>query len=339
MLGTPREPLMAASSDLAATGRPATGVGSDDLMRDVVAGLRRRPKQIPARYLYDALGSQLFEAICELPWYPITRSERTLLERECKAILERLDTPATLVELGGGNGEKLSILAEGLTEAGRAADVHLIDISATALDRARQKVAHHEAVRVHGHRTTYAEGLRTVVARLAADRSTMVLFLGSNIGNLTPNEADGFVAAIHEGLRSGDSFLLGADLVKPEAELVAAYDDPLGVTAAFNRNLLVRLNRELDADFDLEQFAHQVIWNPRDARIESYLVSQTDQTVCLRGADSCVRLDAGEGIWTESSYKYTPDQIVALGERAGFVRRAQWIEEQAQFALTLFDRP
>ncbi len=330
---------MAATSDLAATGRRGTGVGSDDLMRDVVAGLRRRPKQIPARYLYDALGSQLFEAICELPWYPITRGERALLEFKCNAILERLDTPAMLVELGGGNGEKLSILAEGLAEARRAAEVHLIDISATALDRAREKVARYEAVTVHGHRTTYAEGLSAVVARLEPDCSTMVLFLGSNIGNLTPDEADGFVAEIHGGLRPGDSFLLGADLVKPEAELVTAYDDPLGVTAAFNRNLLVRLNRELDADFDLEQFAHQVVWNSRDARIESYLVSQTDQTVCLRRADCCVRLDAGEGIWTESSYKYTPDQIVALGERAGFVRRAQWIEEQTRFALTLFDRP
>ena len=330
---------MAAASDLAVTGRRGSGVGSDDLTRDVVVGLRRRPKQIPARYLYDALGSQLFEAICELPWYPITRGECALLGRERDAILERLDTPATLVELGGGNGEKLAVLAEGLAEAGRAADVHLIDISATALDRARETVARHEAVTVHGHRTTYADGLRTVAAQLEPGRSAMVLFLGSNIGNLTPDEAAGFVAEIREGLRPGDRFLLGADLVKPEAELVAAYDDPLGVTAAFNRNLLVRLNRELDADFDLEQFAHQVVWNARHSRIESYLVSQTDQTVCLREADCCVRLDAGEGIWTESSYKYEPDQIVALGERAGFVRREQWIEEQAQFALTLFDRP
>ena len=309
----------------------------DNLARDVVAGLQRRPKQIPAHYLYDALGSQLFEAICELPWYPITRGECALLTRERDAILACLDTSATLVELGGGNGEKLAILAEGLAVAGRTADVHLIDISKTALDRACEKVARHETVRVHGHRAAYADGLRAATRQLPPGRSAMVLFLGSNIGNLHPAEAAGFVAEIRDGLRPGDSFLLGVDLVKPEADLVAAYDDPLGVTAAFNRNLLVRLNRELDADFDIERFAHQVVWNSRHSRVESYLVSQGDQTVCLRGVDCCVRLDAGEGIWTESSYKYQPERILDLGARAGFARRAQWIDEETRFALTLFD--
>ncbi len=309
----------------------------DILARDVVEGLQRRPKQIPAHYLYDALGSQLFEAICELPWYPITRGECVLLARQRDAILARLDTPATLVELGGGNGEKLAILAEGIAAAGRTADVHLIDISETALNRACEKVARHESVRVHGHRAAYAEGLRAATTQLAPGRSAMVLFLGSNIGNLHPGEADRFAAEIRDGLRPGDSFLLGADLVKPEADLVAAYDDPLGVTAAFNRNLLVRLNRELDADFDVRRFAHEVAWNRRDSRVESYLVSQTDQTVCLRGVDCCVRLDAGEGIWTESSYKYQPEQILDLGARAGFAHRAQWIDEETRFALTLFD--
>ena len=306
------------------------------LARDVADGLRRRPKRIPALYLYDALGSQLFEAICELPWYPITRGECALLARERDAILERLDTPATLVELGGGNGDKLAILAEGLARAGRMADVHLIDISETALERACEKVARHASVSVHGHRAEYAAGLREATAQLESNRSAMVLFLGSNIGNLHPDEADRFVAEIRQGLRPGDSFLLGADLVKPEADLVTAYDDPLGVTAAFNRNLLVRLNRELDADFDVEQFTHQVVWNARRSRVESYLVSQADQTVCFRDIDCCIRLDEGEGIWTESSYKYEPEQIVDLGERAGFSRRAQWIEEEARFALTLF---
>ena len=144
---------------------------------------------------------------------------------------------------------------------------------------------------------------------------------------------------IRAALRSGDSLLLGTDLVKPEPDLILAYDDPLGVTAAFNRNLLVRLNRELDADFEIEQFAHRVVWNARESRIESHLVSQVEQTVCLPAAGCCVRFAEGETIWTESSHKYRPDDVVDLAARAGFAYGAQWIEPDAAFALTLFDAP
>jgi len=317
-----------------------SAAGFDEaLARDVAAGLTSRPKQLPAKYLYDALGSQLFEAICELPWYPITRGERALLTRERDAILARLDDPATLIELGGGNGEKLAILAGGLTERDRAATVHLIDISETALARARHTVAGHPSVAVRGHRATYAEGLRMAVAELDPDRSAMVLFLGSNIGNLARDEADRFLAEIAATLRTGDSLLLGTDLVKPEADLVLAYDDPLGVTAAFNRNLLVRLNRDLDADFDLDQFAHRVVWNGRESRMESHLVSQAEQTVCIPAAGCCVRFAEGESIWTESSYKYRPGAVMELAACAGFACRAQWIEPDAAFALSLFDVP
>ena len=318
----------------------AQPAGRDEaLVRDVVEGLTSRPRRLAAKYLYDALGSHLFEAICELPWYRITRGERALLMRERDAILAPLDDPATLIEFGGGNGEKLAILAAGLARQGRAATVHLIDISETALARASRTVAHHPLVTVHRHRASYAEGLRTAVAELDPRRPAMVLFLGSNIGNLAPDEADRFLAAIAGALRPGDSLLLGTDLVKPEQDLILAYDDPLGVTAAFNRNLLVRLNRELDADFDLEQFAHHVVWNARESRVESYLVSRAEQTVCIPAADCCVRFAAGESIWTESSYKYRPDAVVTTVERTGFTCAAQWIEPDAAFALTLFDVP
>ena len=319
---------------------PAAPAGPDEaLARDVFEGLTGRPKRLPAKYLYDALGSRLFEAICELPWYPITRGERALLTRERGALLERLDDPATLIELGGGDGEKLAVLAAGLDERGRAATVHLVDISETALARASRAVARYPSVAVRGHRAAYAEGLRAAVAALDPDRSAMVLFLGSNIGNLAPGEADRFLAAIRAALRPGDSLLLGADLVKPERDLLLAYDDPLGVTASFNRNLLVRLNRELDADFELDRFEHRVVWNARESRVESYLVSRAEQTVCIPAAGCCVRFDAGEAIWTESSYKYRPDDVVELGRRAGFARGAQWIEPDAAFALTLFEAP
>ena len=325
----------------AAPGRPAAAPAGPDeaLARDVFEGLTGRPKRLPAKYLYDALGSRLFEAICELPWYPITRGERALLTRERGALLERLDDPATLIELGGGDGEKLAVLAAGLDEQRRAATVHLVDISETALARASRAVARYPSVAVRGHRAAYAEGLRAAVAALDPHRSAMVLFLGSNIGNLAPGEADRFLAAIRAALRPGDSLLLGADLVKPERDLLLAYDDPLGVTASFNRNLLVRLNRELDADFALDRFEHRVVWNARESRVESYLVSRAEQTVCIPAAGCCVRFDAGEAIWTESSYKYRPDDVVELGRRAGFARGAQWVEPDAAFALTLFEAP
>lgn len=319
---------------------PAAAVAPDEaLAHDVFEGLTGRPKRLPAKYLYDALGSRLFEAICELPWYPITRGERALLARERGALLERLDDPATLIELGGGDGEKLAVLAAGLDEQRRAATVHLVDISETALARASRAVARYPSVAVRGHRAAYAEGLREAVAALDPHRSAMVLFLGSNIGNLAPGEADRFLAAIRAALRPGDSLLLGADLVKPERDLLLAYDDPLGVTASFNRNLLVRLNRELDADFEVDRFDHRVVWNAQESRVESYLVSRAEQTVCVPAAGCCVRFDAGEAIWTESSYKYRPDDVVELGGRAGFARGAQWIEPDAAFALTLFEAP
>ncbi|MCE2539231.1 MAG: L-histidine N(alpha)-methyltransferase [Acidobacteria bacterium] len=326
----------------AVSDRPAAaGQATRDeaLARDVVEGLTRSPKRLAAKYLYDALGSHLFEAICELPWYPITRGERALLTRERDAILARLDDPATLVELGGGNGEKLAILTAGLAAQDRAATVHLIDISETALARAGRTLARHSSIAVRGHRGSYADGLRAAVAELQPGRSAMVLFLGSNIGNLAPSEADRFLADVGAALRPGDSLLLGTDLVKPEQELMLAYDDPLGVTAAFNRNLLVRLNRELDADFEIEQFAHRVVWNAQESRVESYLVSQAEQTVCLPGADHCIRFAEGETIWTESSHKYRPDDVVDMAARAGFAYGAQWIEPAAAFALTLFDAP
>ena len=317
----------------------ASADAGEAFARDVREGLAGRPKRLPPKYLYDALGSRLFEAICELPWYPITRGERTLLARERGAILERLDDPATLIELGGGDGEKLAVLAAGLAEQGRAAAVHLIDVSQTALVRASRAVARYDSIAVRGHRAAYADGLRSAVAALDPDRSAMVLFLGSNVGNLGPGEADRFLAAVRAALRPGDGLLLGADLVKPERDLLLAYDDPLGVTAAFNRNLLVRLNRELDADFDVDRFEHRVVWNARESRVESYLVSRAEQTVCIPAAGCCVRFDAGESIWTESSHKYRPDEAAALGRRAGFALGAQWIEPDAAFALTLFEAP
>ena len=307
------------------------------LARDVADGLAQDPKRIPSRYLYDTLGSQLFDAICELPWYTITRGERRLLGQHREAILSGLGEEPTLIELGAGNGEKLTLLLQSRAfQPGRML-VHLVDISPAALSASSRILEGRSGVEVVTHETTYQRGLRAARAETSGDVPAMVVFLGSNIGNMGPPEADQFLCDIRGGCRPGDRFLLGADLIKPERDLLLAYDDPLGVTAAFNKNLLVRLNRELDADFDVDAFDHHVVWNAPASRVESYLVSRLDQEVCVRDAGCCIRLTAGEAIWTESSHKYEANGIVAMGIRAGFALRQQWIEPDARFALTLLE--
>ena len=306
-----------------------------EMAREIAEGFARRPRAIPAKYLYDALGSKLFEAICELPWYRITRGERSLLEAHAAAIMSAAGGCDTVVELGGGSGEKLSVLLA--AAAGRALDVHLVDISPAALAQSERNLAAHLSVTLHAHEADYEAGVRDALRRRRTDGRALVLFLGSNIGNLAPDEADRFLRELRRACRAGDRLLLGADLVKPEAELLLAYDDPIGLTAAFNKNVLARLNRELDADFDLLEFDHCVEWNAAASRIEVHLVSRADQLVCIRGAGCCTRIDEGERIWTESSYKYEPEDIVEMGARAGFHTSEQWIEDESRFALTLFE--
>ncbi len=228
------------------------------------------------------------------------------------------------------------MLAEALRHRRKRVLVHLIDISADALELSERTLGALEHVSVVGHRATYEEGLRHAASQRPPVGTMLVLFLGSNIGNFDRPAADEFLAGIRGSLRPGDALLLGADLVKPESELLLAYDDPLGVTAAFNKNLLARMNTELLADFDLSAFAHRAVWNPLESRVEMHLVSLADQTVRIPRADCKVELARGEPIWTESSYKYDADEIVRMGAAAGFRLHEQWIEPDAGFALTLF---
>ena len=308
-----------------------TAPASSRFAEDVAYYLSQTPRQLPSKHLYGELGSALFEAICRLPWYQITRAEQRLLERRARDIFSHVDPLSTLVELGPGSGLKLATLLS--ARPASPMTVHLVDVSGAALDAASRVLAGHVDLAVVPHETTYEAGLTEVAAGEHAPGRTLTLFLGSNIGNFDRPGADAFLRGIQGTMSKGDLLLLGADLVKPEAELLLAYDDPLGVTAAFNMNLLVRANRELDADFDLRDFAHRAIWNAGASRIEMHLVSARRQRVRVPASDLDITFEAGETIWTESSYKYLADHIVAMVERAGFIATDQWSEDG--FALTL----
>ena len=303
---------------------------------EVRRDLSLTPKQLQSKYLYDALGSSLFEAICRLPWYRITRAEHQLLVAHAGDIVAAVGAePSTIVELGCGSGEKLAVLAEALQAAGGSARVHIIDISSQALEQTEQRLTRLQHVSVVGHQSTYEVGLRRAAEAREGTGPMLVLLLGSNIGNFDTPAALAFLRRIRQVLQPGDLLLLGADLVKPEGDLQLAYDDPLGVTAAFNKNLLVRINNELGGDFSLGAFDHRAAWNPDEQRIEMHLVSRVAQTVTIPAANTSVSFAPGEHIWTESSYKYEPDQIERMGVETGFALRDQWIDDDARFALSL----
>lgn len=300
--------------------------------------LTREPRQLPSRFLYDPLGSALFDAICRLPWYGLTTAEMRLLRAHGAAILARVGPLGRIVELGSGNGEKAAALI-GAQPSRTPLDLHLIDISPAALTTATQTLASFDWVRVVAHEGDYEADLGHLARQFRGPGRTLMLFLGSNIGNYDPPAKAVLLRTIRDTLRSGDAFLLGADLVKSERDLRLAYDDPLGVTAAFNRNLLVRINRELDGDFDLESFRHRAVWNAEQSRVEMHLVSTREQHVRVTRAGLAITFREDEHIWTESSYKYRRDELAAGLVAAGFEVRDQWVDPTAQFSLTLANVP
>ena len=303
---------------------------------DVQYYLTLTPRQLPSRYFYDALGSALFDAICRLPWYRITRAETRLLAAHGREIFDAFDRGVdTLVELGGGSGQKLMTLVEAGRSSLSRLELRLIDVSASALASSARALSVLDDVHIVTYEASYEAGLAEIKAARSGFGRTLTLFLGSNIGNFDPPGAEAFLRGIRAGLVRGDGFLLGADLVKPERALLLAYDDPLGVTAAFNRNLLVRINRELGGDFDVNAFSHRAVWNARASRVEMHLVSRRRQCVRVPAATLEFDIEAGESIWTESSYKYEPHALRVMLERAGFRMMEQWIDGDEAFALTL----
>ena len=302
---------------------------------DVEYYLTLCPRQLPSRYFYDALGSALFDAICRLPWYQVTRAESGLLRTHGRDILRHVAPLSSIVELGPGNGSKLATLLESDTTRSRRLRLHLIDVSSAALETSSQTLSVLHNVDIVTHQATYETGLADLAGAPASRDRMLALFLGSNIGNFDRPGAAEFLLNIRRALAVEDGLLLGADLVKPERELLAAYDDPLGVTAAFNRNLLVRINHELGGAFDIDAFAHRAVWNAAESRVEMHLVSLRRQAVRVEGAGLAFTMEEGETIWTESSYKYYPAGITAVLEGAGFRAVEQWIDRADGFALTL----
>jgi L-histidine N-alpha-methyltransferase len=314
----------------------SAGARPGSFAEEVARDLSLPDKQLQSKYLYDALGIRLFEAICRLPWYPITRAETALLARHAPEIAAEFAGPLTLTELGPGDGSKLALIVQALARRRRPLATHLIDISQTAIEQTERRLGRYEGVSVVGHRTTYEAGLKKVAAGRAPSSKLLVLFLGSNLGNFDPGAAREFLGAIRRALRPNDALLLGADLVKPERDLLLAYDDPLGVTAAFNKNLLLRINRELGADFDLGGFDHRAVFDAKRSRVEMHLVSRRKQAVRIAALGRTFEFRRGETIWTESSYKYDEEELRSRVEGAGFRLSGQWIDTAARFALVLF---
>ena len=303
---------------------------------DVHAGLTKSgQKELPSKYFYDAVGSKLFEVICELPEYGLTRADERLLRTYAQEIVEHVPGNVAVCELGSGSGKKTRWILQALS-ARRHTKYFPIEISAAALAICQRELADIESIGIVGLEREYLEGLREVAAARQTGQRIFVLFLGSTIGNFSSPADAHFLKDIRAILQPGDALLLGSDLQKPEAQLLAAYDDSIGVTAAFNLNLLSRINRELNADFNLKQFAHVAKLNAGTSSVEMHIESLCRQTVRVRQAGLAVTFDEGETIWTENSHKYSLAEVAALARNAGFACEGQWIDEEWRFAESLF---
>jgi L-histidine Nalpha-methyltransferase len=291
-------------------------------------------KELPSKYLYDEVGSALFEAICVLPEYGLTRADARLLQEHADEIVRRLPSPIQVAELGSGSGKKTRWILEALSRR-QMTFYYPIEISSSALAACEKELGQIDLVSIVGYEKPYLEGLRSVAQKRDAEEHLLVLFLGSTIGNFDRQAGEAFLREVREILQTGDALLLGTDLEKSVEVQLLAYDDPAGVTAAFNLNQLARINRELGANFDLAHFRHEARWNDTEKRIEMHLRSMRRQCVNIPAGKLRVMLNENETIWTESSHKYLPENVVAMAGRTGFRCEGQWIDREWPFAQNL----
>ncbi len=302
---------------------------------DVRAGLtHKKQKELPSKYLYDDVGSALFEVISHLPEYGLTRADERLLRRHAREIVDRVAGPVAVTELGSGSGRKTRWLLEAFCRRQRTS-YYPVEISHSALVMCERELSDIDAISIVGFEREYLDGLLEVAAYRKKGEHLLVLFLGSTIGNFDRMAGLKFLSSVRRILQPGDSLLLGTDLEKSSLQLISAYDDELGVTAAFNLNLLGRINRELGADFDLAQFEHLAKINGDARSVEMHLRSKRSQKVSIRGAGIVVDFQENETIWTESSHKYSLDDVCETARSAGFRCEVQWVDEQWPFAENL----
>ena len=307
------------------------------LIDEVWRGLRKRPRSLVPWMLYDAEGSRLFECITTLPEYYPTRTERDILANYAEAIIAAVGSdysrPLRLLELGAGTAAKTGILLKAASRLRNEVIYFPVDVSSDALDAACDSI---------GCLLPDVQ-LQPMVANYVTDPpklerfkgNTLAMYIGSSIGNFSPEEARTILRNLRSELRAGDALLLGTDMVKDVATLVRAYDDRDGVTAEFNLNILHRLNRELGANFDTGCFRHRARWNRVQSRIEMHLESTCDQCVDIPAAELSIEFAAHETIHTESSYKFTQKTLGALLDDAGFTIKQTWTDPRQWYALTL----
>jgi len=297
-------------------------------------GLLDSPRRLPPACFYDEVGSALFDAITVLPEYGLTRADFRLLRSQAGRIAAALPRPLDVIELGSGGGGKARLVLEALSGT-RTLRYRPVDVSAAALADCQERLASLPALEVLPLEATYLDGLEEAATRRRFGATVLVLFLGSNLGNFHRPEAREFLREVRGRLRPGDALLASVDLEKEEDRLLAAYDDASGVTAAFNRNALAHLNRELDADFDVAAYRHRAVYDTVLRRVEMHLVPTTDETVRVKALGLEVRIDAGDGIWTESSYKFRTGELASMGEAAGFQCALEATDREWPFSLNL----
>jgi L-histidine N-alpha-methyltransferase len=307
------------------------------LLSEVRRGLLSRPRSLAPWMFYDAEGSRLFEEITMLPEYYLTRTELGIFRRHASDMAAAARTNASqslrVVELGAGSASKTGVLLDAIVRAQGQVSYLPIDVSSVSLMKASESLAE----KLPGVRTepVVANYVTDSVRIRPFDGTTLALYIGSSIGNFSPAEARGILRNLRTQLKSGDALLLGTDLVKAPRRLIAAYDDSRGVTAKFNLNILERLNRELDANFELSQFQHRAFWNAAESRIEMHLESLKEQLIRIPETGFHIRLLKGETIHTENSYKFKTQSIAELIEDAGFSVERTWMDERCWYAVTL----
>jgi L-histidine Nalpha-methyltransferase len=309
--------------------------GLEEFAADVRRGLSANPKQLFPKYLYDALGSRLFDAICHVDEYYPTRAEDEILTLHANEMVAGIPDCRTLIELGSGSADKTRRIIEALLPKSTELLFVPVDISVSALEKSsRALLAAYPALRIEAYAADYLEGLAAM--QPLAPGPSLILFLGSNIGNFEKTEALTFLRAIRRMLRPGDALLLGADLKKDRATLEAAYNDALGVTRAFIVNELARINRELGGNFDLWAFGLRSVYNEEAGCVEVFLESLRSQTVIIKNLEMSVSFAAGEWMHMEHSYKFDLEELLEMGSVSGFRLEQTWLDSGQRFSSNLF---